>query len=42
VLLLDGKREEGIAAYRKALELNPGMPSATDALRRLGAPEKQA
>jgi tetratricopeptide (TPR) repeat protein len=31
------QRDASIAAYRKALELNPGMFSSRDALRRLGA-----
>jgi tetratricopeptide (TPR) repeat protein len=35
-LLADGQRDAGIAAYRKALEINPGFASATEALRRLG------
>ncbi|MBA3342548.1 MAG: hypothetical protein H0T48_12050 [Gemmatimonadaceae bacterium] len=35
-LLADGQREAGIAAYRKALEIRPGLPSAAEALRRLG------
>jgi len=35
-LIENGQREEGIAAYRKALQLDPRMPSAIDALRRLG------
>lgn len=37
-LLANGEREEGIASYRKALELDPQMRSAIDALRRLGVP----
>ena len=35
-LIADGQREDGIAAYRKALQLNPAYSSAIDALRRLG------
>jgi hypothetical protein len=35
-LLADGQREAGVVAYRKALELDPGFASATEALRRLG------
>jgi hypothetical protein len=35
-LLANGQRDEGIASYRKALELDPQMPSANEALRRLG------
>ena len=35
-LLLDGQRDAGIAAYKKALEISPGLPSATQALQRLG------
>ncbi len=30
------KRDDAVAAYRRALELNPGLFSARDALRRLG------
>jgi len=37
-LVTNGQHAEGIAAYRKALELSPGFPSAVEALRRLGAP----
>ena len=36
-LLVDGQRDAGIAAYRKALQLSPGLPSATQALQRLGS-----
>ncbi|MGH7712367.1 MAG: tetratricopeptide repeat protein [Gemmatimonadaceae bacterium] len=32
-----GQRDAAIAAYRKALELNPGMFSSREGLRRLGA-----
>jgi hypothetical protein len=32
-----GRRDEAIAAYRRALELNPNMFSSRDALRQLGA-----
>lgn len=32
-----GRRDEAIAAYRHALELAPGFPSAVQALQRLGA-----
>ena len=38
-LVTNGQHAEGIAAYRKALELSPGFPSAVEALRRLGAPQ---
>jgi tetratricopeptide (TPR) repeat protein len=31
-----GRREEAIAAYRRALSLNPNLGSSRDALRRLG------
>ena len=34
-LIVDGQREAGIAAYRKALELSPGLASAVAALERL-------
>ena len=32
-----GRRDEAIAAYKRALELDPGFDSATEALRRLGS-----
>lgn len=35
-LLEDGQRDAAIAAYRKAVEITPGYPSSTEALRRLG------
>ncbi len=35
-LLADGQRDAAIAAYRRAIELQPGIQSSTDALRRLG------
>ena len=35
-LLEDGQRDAAIAAYRRAVEITPGFPSSTEALRRLG------
>lgn len=35
VLVADGQRDAGIAAYRKALEVSPGLPSAISAIERL-------
>ena len=35
-LLEDGQRDAAVAAYRKAIEISPGFPSSTEALRRLG------
>ncbi|HET9333158.1 MAG TPA: tetratricopeptide repeat protein, partial [Gemmatimonadota bacterium] len=37
-LLAAGRRDEGIAAYRRALELEPQFASALQALERLGVP----
>ena len=37
-LLAAGRRDEGIAAYRRALELDPQFASAIQALDRLGVP----
>ncbi len=36
-LAMAGRREEAIASYRKALDIDPAFGSAIDALRRLGA-----
>jgi tetratricopeptide (TPR) repeat protein len=35
-LLAGGRREEGIAAYRRALEIAPDFPPSREALERLG------
>ena len=35
-LLASGQRDEAIAAYRKALEIDPHFASAANALERLG------
>jgi tetratricopeptide (TPR) repeat protein len=32
-----GRKDEAVADHRKALELNPGLPESTEALKRLGA-----
>ena len=37
-LLENGQRDAAIAAYRKALEIDPGFSSSAEALRRLGVP----
>ena len=34
-LVANGQREAGVSAYREALRLSPGLPSATSALERL-------
>jgi cytochrome c-type biogenesis protein CcmH/NrfG len=36
-LLAAGRRDAAIAAYRRALEIEPGFPSSVQALQRLGA-----
>jgi cytochrome c-type biogenesis protein CcmH/NrfG len=35
-LIVAGQREAGVAAYRRALEIDPQFRSSQDALRRLG------